>query len=303
MVRERSGRYKVVNISALWTSFANSFTGAINTIKPADFIDWIVVAFLIYQAIRLVRETRAMQLVKGIAAILLVYFFASWLKMNTLSFVLENIIGSGVLLLAVLFQPELRRALEQMGRSKITGGISGILGTGSSLLAKEQMEALIKTLCDSCAYLSERKTGALIVIEREIRLGEIVNTGTVIDAKTSIELITNIFFTNSPLHDGAMIIRGGRILSAGCYLPLSDNMEIGRELGTRHRAALGMSEISDALILVVSEETGAISAAADSRLERKLSRQKLNNILTVKLLGKTQDDIPEKKPAFWRAKK
>lgn len=281
---------------------ANSFMSAINTRKLSDAVDILVVAFLIYHAVRLVRETRAMQLVKGIAAILLVYLFASWWKMNTLSFVLENIIGSGVLLLAVLFQPELRRALEQMGRSKITG-ISGILGSDAAGMSRENVEALVGDICAGCVYLSERKTGALIVIERETKLGEIVKTGTVIDSKPSVELITNIFFTNSPLHDGAMIIRGNRLYAAGCYLPLSGNMEIGRELGTRHRAALGMSEISDAIVIVVSEETGAISAASESRLMRGLAPRDLKKLLKEKLLGKAQESAQEKRPAFWRAKK
>lgn len=296
-----NGRFSVIEITKLWQDIENSFMSAINTIKPADVIDWLVVAFLIYHAVKLVRETRAMQLVKGIAAILLVYVFASWWKMNTLSFVLENIIGSGVLLLVVLFQPELRRALEQMGRSKITG-IGGILGADSTVIQREHIENLIKTLCDSCAYLSERKTGSLIVIERETMLGEIVKTGTVIDSKPSLELITNIFFTNSPLHDGAMVIRGGRLYAAGCYLPLSSNMEIGRELGTRHRAALGMSEVSDAVVIVVSEETGAISVAYESRLNRGLSAAVLDKLLREKLIGK-EDESEEKKPRFRRAKK
>ncbi len=288
-------------IASLWNGFVSSFTNAIKTVKPADFIDLIVVAFLIYYAIRLVRETRAMQLVKGIAAILLVYFFAAWLQMNTLTFILENIIGSGMLLLAVLFQPELRRALEQIGRSKISG-IGGILGVASPEKLRENIEHLIGTVGDSCAYLSERKTGALIVIERETKLGEIVKTGTEVDAIPSIELITNIFFTNSPLHDGAMIFRTGRLYAAGCYLPLSANMEIGRELGTRHRAALGMSEVSDAVVIVVSEETGAITVACESRLQRGLSISGLKNLLHKQLLGEDESQ-PDKKPKFRRAKK
>lgn len=274
---------------------------AIHTIKPSDFIDWIVVAFLIYHGVRLVRETRAMQLVKGIAAILLVYFFAVRLQMNTLSFVLENIIGSGVLLLAVLFQPELRRALEQMGRSKIAG-FSGILGIDAAAFRRGQIEDMIDVVCESCEYLSERKTGALIVVERETKIGEIVKTGTVIDSKASVELVTNIFFTNSPLHDGAMVVRGDRLYAAGCYLPLSSNMEIGRELGTRHRAALGMSEVSDAIVIVVSEETGAISVACESSLERRLTADILKKFLQKGIFGE-QKENPERKPIFRKGKK
>jgi diadenylate cyclase len=273
---------------------------AVNTIKLADYIDWLVVAFLIYHAGKLVRETRAMQLIKGIAAILLVYFFAIQLEMNTLKFVLESIVRSGVLLLAVLFQPELRRALEQVGRSKISG-LGALFGPDADVLRRERAERLITSVSKACEYLSERKTGALIVLERETKLGEIVKTGTVIDATPGVELITNIFFSNSPLHDGAMVAREGRLHAAGCFLPLSSNMEIGRELGTRHRAALGLSEVSDALVIVVSEETGAVSAAIDSRLNRSLSTGDLLSLMCEKLLP--QDAINGKKPVFRRAKK
>lgn len=291
----------MIYFSKLIQDFSDSFMSAIHTIKFADFIDWIAVAFLIYYAVRLVRETRAMQLVKGIAAIMLVYFFASRLHMNTLSFALETIIGSGIVLLAVLFQPELRRALEQIGRSKITG-INGLFGADAAAETRIQTANMINLLGESCVYLSERKTGALIVVEKETKLGEIIKTGTVTDSQLSVELVTNIFFANSPLHDGAMVIRGMRLYAAGCYLPLSANMEIGRELGTRHRAALGMSEVSDAVVIVVSEETGAISVACESRLQRHLSANELRSLLHTKLLG-DQDESGEKKPVFWRAKK
>lgn len=291
------------NVINMLQSFLDKLTDQI-ILKdlPKDILDVLVVAFLIYHGIRLVRETRAMQLVKGIAAIMLVYFFAWWWELNTLRFVVENIIGSGVLLIVILFQPELRRALEQMGRSKISG--FGLFSADSEAMLREQYDELIKTICESAAYLSERKTGALIVLERETRLGEIIKTGTVVDAQPSLELIANIFFTNSPLHDGAMVIRGNRVYAAGCYLPLSANMEISRELGTRHRAALGMSEVSDAVVIVVSEETGAVSVALDSRLQRNLSGHNLDKLLHAKLLGKLQEEGAEKKkPAFWRAKK
>lgn len=301
-IRAKKDNNILFYLSGIWSDFANSFSGALKTIKPADFIDWLVVAFLIYHAVLLVRETRAVQLVKGIAAILLVYFFATWLHMNTLTFVLDNIIGSGVLLLAVLFQPELRRALEQMGRSKITGGISGILSADASESAFYGIEALIDTLVKSAEYLSADKTGALIVIEREIKLGEIINTGTVVDSKPSVELIANLFFKNSPLHDGAMIIREGRVYAAGCYLPLSGNMEIARELGTRHRAGLGMSEESDAIVIIVSEESGAVSVAAESQLKRKLTPDELKKLLCKNMLKKTENKN-DKKPKFGRAKR
>jgi diadenylate cyclase len=262
--------------------FWQQLLSAVNTIKPADYIDWLVVAILIYQAGLLVRETRAKQLIKGIAAILFVYWISIWLEMNTLKFMLDTIVRSGVLLLVVLFQPELRRALEQMGRSKLSG-LGGFFGAGTDMLRREHLESLIKALRESCTRLSESGTGALIVLEREIMLGEIISSGTVIDAAVSDELITNLFFKNAPLHDGAMVIRNARVHAAGCYLPLSQNTEIARELGTRHRAALGMSENSDAVIIVVSEETGTISAACEARLTRGLSPQELHDLLREKL--------------------
>jgi len=290
----------VVNLNSIWHDFYNSLLSALKTIGPADFIDWLVVAFLIYHAVFLVRETRAMQLVKGIVAISVMSVLSNWLGMNTLKFALENILRSGVLLIAILFQPELRRALEQMGRSKIAGGITGILAADQTESEAESAEALINILCESVEHLSSEKTGALIVIEREIKLGEIINTGTVTDSKPSVELIEHLFFKNSPLHDGAMIIRAGRIYAAGCYLPLSEK-EIARELGTRHRAGLGMSEVSDAIIIIVSEETGAISAAVESALKRRLSPEELQGLLSKNLL-KQGDNKNEKKPKFRRAK-
>jgi diadenylate cyclase len=293
----------VVEFTRFWSDLLGELDGAFNTIGFSDILDWLVVAFLIYQGVLLVRETRAMQLVKGIAAILIVYLFAYVSRMPALSFILRAVINSGVLLIAVLFQPELRRALEQVGRNKLLPEIGGRLG----LMAggqREERERVIAAVCDSCAYLAEKKMGALIVIERETKLGEIINTGTVIEARPSVELITNIFFKNSPMHDGAMVIRGDTIHAAGCYLPMSANTEIGRELGTRHRAALGMSEVSDAVVVVVSEETGFISVAVDSRLQRRLSVQNLGKFLNAKVLGKTPESGD--KPAlrgFWGIKK
>jgi diadenylate cyclase len=286
----------MAELSQTLQSFWQQLLSAVSTIGFADYIDWLLVAFLIYHAGLLVRETRAKQLVKGIAAILLVYWISIWLEMNALRFFLETIVRSGVLLLVVLFQPELRRALEQVGRSKLSG-LGGIFGTGTDILRREQVEGLIKALRESCTRLSESRTGALVVFEREIKLGEIISSGTVIDAAVSDGLVTNIFFKNSPLHDGAMVVRNARIHAAGCYLPLSQNTEIARELGTRHRAALGMSENSDAVIIVVSEETGAISAAYESRLVRNLSPQALHDLLREKLLPRDA----EKKPASRRA--
>ena len=285
-------------LTEFWTNFSSIIT---NTVSIIDLIDILVVAYVIYQAIRLVRETRAMQLVKGIAAVLVVYLVANQAKMITLTFFMRNIIQVGLFALVVVFQPELRRALEQVGRTKISS-IGKLGGTDSEEQAQQRLKSMIDAVVESAAYLSEHKTGALMVIERDIRLGEIVNTGTVLDSQPSMELITNIFFPNSPLHDGAMVLRQGRLHAAGCFLPLSSNMEIARELGTRHRAALGMSEVSDALVVVISEETGAITVAMDSKLQRGLSSQNLSKLLQAKLLNSKAAENAAKKGRFWRKK-
>lgn len=287
------------NLTNALTTFWTDFTSVIKSFNfPVDFIDIAVVAFIIYHAVRLVRETRAMQLIKGIAAILVVYFVAELLRMITLGFFMRSVISVGIFLLVVLFQPELRSVLDKMGRTKL-----GALRLGGEVEIQE-MERLIDILTESSVYLSSQKTGALMVVERMTKLGDVIHTGTLLDAVPSMELITNVFFTNSPLHDGAMIIRDCRLHAAGCYLPLSQNMEISRELGTRHRAALGMSEVSDAVILVISEETGAITMASDSRLQRGLSEQNLRKLLQIKLLGAGgKEEARREKTPFWRAKK
>ncbi|MDL2233901.1 diadenylate cyclase CdaA [Ruminococcaceae bacterium OttesenSCG-928-L11] len=269
-------------ISALFTHIQN-VGKIISDFGIVDFLDVVVIAFIVYHAIKLIRETRAMQLIRSILVIFVVYFIANELNMISLKFLMKNVLDIGLITIVVLFQPELRRALETLGRSKITDiGVFGATGAAHDDAAASTAE-LIEVLAKSCEALSAKKTGALMVIEREIKLGEVINSGTIIDSKASPELIENIFFTNSPLHDGAMVIRSARLHAAGCFLPLSGNMEIGRELGTRHRAALGMSEVSDAVVVVVSEETGAISVALDSRLQRNLSVQNLRKLLSAKL--------------------
>ncbi len=285
------------DIRSALATFWENLRGIVNTVGLADILDILIVAFLIYHAVRLVRETRAMQLVKGIVLILVMYVLALYLKLTTLSFFITNILQWGIVALAIVFQPELRRALEQVGRSKLSSSLFREAEPGDDLPLKKMLDAV----CSAAVYLSERNTGALMVLERETKLGDVIGTGTIIDSEPTTELICNIFFPNSPLHDGAMVLRGGRLHAAGCFLPLSSNDEIGRELGTRHRAALGMSEVSDAVIVVVSEETGAISVAMNSRLQRNLSAQNLAKLLEAKMFSLRQGEpAPANKRGFWR---
>ena len=230
----------------------NQIIGTVKAIGVWDILDIVIVAVLIYQVIKLIRETRAMQLAKGLILLLLLYFVAYNLNMKTVRFIMQNVVATGVLALVIVFQPELRRMLEHVAQTKLNkfNIFQSSPEKDSELMAV--WSSSISTIAHACEHLSKTKTGALIVFERETKLGEIIKTGTVVDAQPSDELIGNLFFVNSPLHDGAMIIRDGRICASGCFLPLSQNYTISKEMGTRHRAALGMSENSDAVVVVVS---------------------------------------------------
>lgn len=261
----------------------------IRSIRVLDIIDIIIVAFLAYKLIELLRETRAGLLMKGIIGIILVYVVAKVLQLRAVSAIIQLLISYGVFALLIVFQPELRKILEQLGRTsfsltQLRKALAGIGSNVNSMESRSVTTKAINAICDACAILSKDRIGALIVIERKTRLGDIISTGTIVDASPSAELIKNIFFPNSPLHDGAMVIRDGRVHAAGCFLPLSNNYDISRTLGTRHRAALGMSEVSDALVVVVSEETGAISVAKNSKLNLRLTVNSLNSILCDELM-------------------
>lgn len=276
--------------------------GTFRTFTPTDVLDILVVAYITYQILKLVKETRAIQLVKGLAVLLLLYSLAFYLKLKAMTFIMENVLQIGAIALLVVFQPELRRALEQVGRTKVS--YLNIFNQSVDEKQEEQQKwkKAITAICESCVSLSRKKIGALIVIERQTRLGEIIKTGTLVGAEPSSEIIGNIFFPNSPLHDGAMIIRSGKIYAAGCFLPLSDNHEISKELGTRHRAALGMSENSDAIIIVVSEETGVITLAMNGRLNRNYTLEELHDTLSAELILSDEASADNKKPMFWKVK-
>ena len=266
-----------------------------------DIIDILLVAVLIYNLLVLVRETRAFQLLKGILLLLVLYAVTSFLQMKALPYLMGKVFTFGAWALLIVFQPEMRRALEQMGRSKFSS-LAGFKLNSDSNPAANTWTDMINSIGEASTYLSKRRIGALMVIEREGKLGDIIKTGTVIDSKPSAEILGNIFFPNSPLHDGALIIRDGRLHAAGCFLPLSQNYEISKEMGTRHRAALGMSEQSDAFIIVVSEETGTITVCRDGKLKRGYTKEQLVKELTETLIPSV-DEKPEKKFKFMSGKK
>lgn len=245
---------------------------------PIDVVDILVVAYIIYRVMKLLKDTSAARLAKGILVLVLIMLFASFLHLTMISWLLRNALSVGVFAVVVIFQPELRRLLEQLGK----GNLSRMLIPDTD---PNVVESMIVATVSACADMSRTKTGALIVFERKERLGEIISTGTRVDAAPSAELIKNIFFKNSPLHDGAMIVRAGRVCAAGCVLPLSGNQGLSRDLGTRHRAAVGMSETADSVLVVVSEETGAISVAIGGMLKRHLSPEILQKMLESELLG------------------
>lgn len=271
----------------IWQGLTYAFkvvTGVITSIslRPVDVLDIAVVAFIIYKGIQLIRETRAEQLFKGFTVLLLAYVVARVLSMQSLLWIFNNIVFQvGIVALLVVFQPELRRALEKVGRSSWAN-------IGKSLTEEETERVLrgcIDAVCKACAEFSKTKTGALIVFERSTMLGDIINTGTLVNADCSQSLLMNVFYPKSPLHDGAVILRGGRIFAASCILPLSENTEISRDLGTRHRAALGISEISDAIVIIVSEETGIISVTQDGVIKRGFTAISLYAFLEKVLMG------------------
>ena len=270
------------NFDNMRNSIINSFN-AMRTAGPMDIIDILVVAYIIYRLMKLLKDTSAARLAKGVIWLLLIFLIASYAGLNTISFILRNSLSIGVTAAIVIFQPELRRLLEQLGK----GNISGLLVTANDL---DAAEAAINATVAACADMAKTKTGVLIVFERKERLGEIISTGTIVDAAPSPELLKNIFFKNSPLHDGALIMREGRIYAAGCVLPLSGSQNLSRDLGTRHRAAVGMSESSDSVLVVVSEETGAISVAIGGMLKRHLSPEVLRKVLEAELITENKPD-------------
>ncbi len=250
-----------------------------------DLLDILLVSVLVYELIMLMRETRATQLFRGIILLAVLYLITTWLNLTSMKFILETVFNTIIIIVVIIFQPELRRVLERVGQSRIPG-LSKLIGIKQEEQTGSQLHQTVNTLCDAAVSLSQSKTGALIVIERQTKLGDIIQSGTVIDAALSVSILGNLFYSGSPLHDGAVILRGGRVHAAGCFLPLMQRMDGHQRYGTRHRAAIGMSENSDAVVLVVSEETGTISLAKGGRLTRDFQRDTLYTTLMTELTPK-----------------
>lgn len=245
-------------------------------VRITDIIEIIIIAFVVYRLMLWVKNTKAWVLLKGIAVLLIFILIAAAFKMNTILWIAKNSINVLATIAIVVFQPELRRALEQLGQHQV---LKKLIPFERVTSTEKFSEHTIDSIVTACYEMGKVKTGALIVVERDIMLTEYQKTGIPIDSLVSSQLLINIFEHNTPLHDGAVIIRGDRIVAATCYLPLSDNMKLSKDLGTRHRAAVGMSESSDAIVVVVSEETGSISVAERGNLKRGISDGDLREIL------------------------
>ena len=249
----------------------------IRTIGIADAFDILIIAFIIYRLLGLIHKTNTIRLTSGIVILLLALWLSGVLGLNMINFLLSRAFELGIIALVILFQPELRRLLEKVGSSRL----SSIFGSEFGSLNLEN--AITQTVL-ACADMSKNLTGALIIFVRDNQLAEQMSTGTLVDAEVTAELLKNLFFINAPLHDGAVIVKDGRIAAAGCMLPMSNNMNLSKDLGMRHRAGIGMSERSDAVVLIVSEETGAISLAVDGMLKRHLSTEQVETLLRRELL-------------------
>ncbi len=276
------------------SDFLADAVAVVSGFSITDLLDIAVIALITYLIIKLVRETRAGQLVKGILLMAVFYLIAQIFRLPATSFLFEHVFQIGILAVIILFTPEIRRALEKVGRTKVADlSVFGVEGHERGAAVWDQA---IHQITEAVESLSKTKTGALIVIERKTKLGEQIDTGVVLNATVSVELLLNIFFVNTPLHDGAVIVRDGKILAAACFLPKPQKEEfIATQFGSRHRAAIGISEISDALTIVVSEETGTVSVTEDGQMIRNFTRESLTTYLLDKLTPTRVADEGSKK--------
>lgn len=265
----------------------NVFKNIVSSVGITDVLDIAIITFLVYKLLGFIRETRAEQLAKGLLLLVVATVLSKWMHLYTLHWLLSGLISAGLVAIVVIFQPELRRALEYLGRSRITN----IFGE----VDKEEAKRIVGQFVEAVDSMSASRTGALIVIEREISLNDIVETGTVIDSQITAQMIGTIFYEGTPLHDGAVIVRGDKLYAAGCVLPLTQNKELNKELGTRHRAGIGITENSDALVIIVSEETGIISIAQNGKLTRFLDGKTIEKkLLNLYFEGETEQKLSDR---------
>ena len=264
------------------------------SVRWEDFVEILIISFLVYQIMTWIKNTKAWFLMKGIGIILIFILLAIIFEMNTILWIVENVLSIAVIALVVVLQPELRRALEELGRKKFFASLMPFDKVQTERFSDKTVNDLVKASFE----MGKVKTGALMVIEQNVKLTEYERTGIEVDGLISSQLLINIFEHNTPLHDGAVIIRGNRVVSATCYLPLSDNMEISKELGTRHRAGVGISEVTDALTVIVSEETGHVSVTYEGKLYRNLDA----NVLREKLQLIQNKEVDEKKHRLWKGR-
>lgn len=272
------------------SGFFNKVLSVFSTFRFADFLDIVVVTLIIYLCVRIIRETRAMQLVKGIVFIALVYFVVNLLNMEASTAIFKTIFNNIILIVVILFAPEIRNILEQIGKGTARKNFKTIVHPGVAVELAGIQDCIESTI-QACSDLSDTRTGALIVFENETLLGNVIDSGTLLNAKPSKALIKNVFYPKTPLHDGAMVVRNGKILAAGCILPLTKK-QLNTRFGTRHRAAVGLTEESDAIVVVVSEETGSISVARNGVLTSDISDGELRDILMSTFIpsGSSSDD-------------
>lgn len=267
-------------------SISDAAKGFFSLFGISDVIDILIIAFIFYQLAKISRETRANPIIKAILLFVAATWISEWLHLNTVNYILDNILQIGMFAILIIFQPELRSALEKVGRTKF-----------SNLFAHEddgRIEDIVREITAACTYMSSKRIGALIVLERSTHIGDVIRTGCTINGEVTADLLINIFIPNTPLHDGAVIIRDGKILAARCILPLTQNPSLSSELGTRHRAAIGLTEGSDAVVVVVSEETGKISIASDGDMSRNYTEETLKKALNKALSFKDTAASSEK---------
>ncbi|MCR8745793.1 diadenylate cyclase CdaA [Romboutsia lituseburensis] len=265
-------------------SFFSGFVDIISRITINDVVDISIVAYIFYKIFMFIKDTRAEQVLKGILFLLVATQLSETFKLHTLYWILVKSLEIGVLAAVIIFQPELRAGLEHIGRAKFN-----FFGKNGPSVSEDSLNNTIEEIVEALYSLSRQKIGALIIMERQTKIGEIINTGTSIDGQVSRQLLINIFIPNTPLHDGAVVVRDSQVKAAACFLPLTESKDLSKDLGTRHRAAIGVSEVSDCISLIVSEETGDVSIAKAGKLYRNISKDRMTNILRSNLKSKSEE--------------